>query len=44
VAFSVWSLYNAIIQSDIWVYNNKKIWKMKIALKTKIFGWYSLEG
>jgi hypothetical protein len=33
--FSVRSLYNAIIQSDIPVDNNKKIWKMKIPLKTK---------
>jgi hypothetical protein len=38
--FSKSSLYNAIIQSDIPVDDNKKIWKMKIPLKTKILGWY----
>jgi hypothetical protein len=32
--FSVGSQYNAIIQSDIPVDNNKKIWKIKIPLKT----------
>jgi hypothetical protein len=37
--FSVSSLCNAIIQYDIPVDDNKKIWKMKIPLK-KIFGWY----
>jgi hypothetical protein len=42
--FSVRSLYNAIIQSDIPFDNNKKIWKMKIPLKTKIFGWYLRRG
>jgi hypothetical protein len=42
--FSVASLYNAIIQSDIPVDNNKKIWKMKIPLKTKIFAWYLRRG
>jgi hypothetical protein len=34
-AFSVDSLYKAILQSDIPVNNNKKVWKMKIPLKTK---------
>jgi hypothetical protein len=38
--FSVGSLYKAIIQSDIPVNCNKKIWKMKIPLKTKKIGWY----
>jgi hypothetical protein len=33
--FSVDSLYKAIMQSDIPVDNNNKIWKMKIPLKTK---------
>jgi hypothetical protein len=42
--FSVCLLYNAIIQSDIPVGDNKKIWKMKIPLKTKIFGWYLRRG
>jgi hypothetical protein len=32
--FSVDSLYNAILHSDLPVDNNKKIWKMKIPLKT----------
>jgi hypothetical protein len=38
--FSVCLLYKVIVQSDIPINNNKKIWKMKITLKTKIFGWY----
>jgi hypothetical protein len=33
--FSVDPLYKAIMQSDVPVDNNKKIWKMKIPLKTK---------
>jgi hypothetical protein len=35
VAFSVDLLYNVILQYDLLVDNNKKIWKMKIPLKTK---------
>jgi hypothetical protein len=42
--FSIGSLYKAIIESDILVNSNKKIWKMKIPLKTKIFGWYLHRG
>jgi hypothetical protein len=42
--FSVGLLYKAIIQSDISVNNNKKIWNMKIPLKTKEFGWYLRRG
>jgi hypothetical protein len=42
--FSVGFLYKAIIQSDIPVNNNKKIWKMKIPLKTKKNGWYLRRG
>jgi hypothetical protein len=42
--FSVRLLYNAIIQSDIPVGDNKKIWKMKIPQITKIFGWYLRRG
>jgi hypothetical protein len=38
------NLYKAIIQSDIPVNSNKKIWKLKIPLKTKIFGWYLRRG
>jgi hypothetical protein len=34
-----WSLL-----SDLPVDNNKKIWKMKIPLKIKIFGWYLRRG
>jgi hypothetical protein len=42
--FSIGSLYNATIQSDIPVNSNKKIGKMKIPLKTKIFGGYLRRG
>ena len=33
-------MYRALVQSDVPVDNNKKIWKMKIPLKNKIFAWY----
>ena len=33
--FSVESMYRALIQSDVPVDNNKKIWKMKILLRIK---------
>jgi hypothetical protein len=36
--------HKAILQSDIPVDNNKKIWKMKIPLKNKKFGWYLRRG
>jgi hypothetical protein len=39
-AFSVKSFYNAILHSDLPVDNNKKIWKMKLPLKSKIFCWH----
>jgi hypothetical protein len=42
--FTVDSLYNAILQFDLPVDNNKKIWKMKIPLKTKNFAWYLRRG
>jgi hypothetical protein len=42
--FSVASMYNALIQPNITVDNNLKIWKMKIALKTKVFAWYLRRG
>jgi hypothetical protein len=42
--FSIGSLYNVIIQSDIPVDNNKKIWKMKIPLKTKNLVGICVEG
>jgi hypothetical protein len=43
-AFSIDSLYKAILQSDIPIDNKNKIWKMKIPLKTNIFGWYLCRG
>ena len=42
--FSVASMYRVLIQSDIPVDTNKKIWKMKIPLKTKVFAWYLRRG
>ena len=43
--FTVDSMYRAMIQSDVSVdNNNKKIWKMKIPLKNKIFAWYLRRG
>jgi hypothetical protein len=42
--FSVDSMYNALIHLDIPVDSNKMIWKMKISLKTKVFGWYLRRG
>jgi hypothetical protein len=42
--FSVDSMYNALIQSDTPVEKNKKIWSMKIPLKTKVFAWYLRRG
>jgi hypothetical protein len=42
--FSVASMYNALISSDLQVLDNKKIWKMKIPLKNKIFAWYLRRG
>ena len=38
--FMVDSMYNSLIQPDVPVNNKKKIWKMKITLKTKVFAWY----
>jgi hypothetical protein len=35
--FSVAFMYNALILPDVPVYDNKKIWKMKIPLKNKVF-------
>ena len=42
--FSVDSMYKILIQPDIPVDNNKKLWKMKIPLKTKVFAWYLRRG
>ena len=38
------SMYRVLIQSDVPVDNNKKIWKVKIPLKNKIFAWYLRRG
>ena len=37
-------MYKALIQPVVPVDNNKKIWKMKIPLKIKIFAWYLRRG
>ena len=37
-------MYRALIQPEVLVDNNKKIWKMKIPLKTKMFAWYLRRG
>ena len=42
--FSVDSMYKALIQSDMPVDSHKKLWKMKMPLKTKIFAWYARRG
>jgi hypothetical protein len=42
--FTVSSLYNAIIQPEIPVDKNKKLWKMKMPLKIRIFGCYLHRG
>ena len=42
--FSVDSMYRALVHSDVPVDNNKKIWKMKVPLKIKIFGWFLRRG
>ena len=42
--FFVDSLYRALVQPDVSVDDNKKIWKMKIPVKTKIFAWYLRRG
>jgi hypothetical protein len=38
--FSVDFMYNALIYLHVQVDSNKMIWKMKIPLKIKVFGWY----
>ena len=42
--FSVDSMYRALIHPEVPVDNNKKIWKMKIPRKTKVFAWYLRRG
>ena len=41
--FSVDSMYRSLIQSDLPV-DNKKLWKMKMPLKVKIFAWSARRG
>ena len=42
--FSVDSMYRAIVQPEIPVDNNNKIWQMKVPLKLKVFAWYLRKG
>jgi hypothetical protein len=36
--FSINSMYNILVQSDVLVDKNSKLWKLKIPLKIKVFG------
>jgi hypothetical protein len=38
--FSLDFMYTALVHSDAPVDNNKKIWKMKVPLRIKVFGMY----
>jgi hypothetical protein len=38
------SMYNALIEHDVFVDNNSKIWKMKIPIITKVYTWYLRRG
>jgi hypothetical protein len=44
--FSVGSMYNALIQPNIPIdkADNDKIWKLKLPLCVKVFGWYLRKG
>jgi hypothetical protein len=44
--FSVASMYNALIRSDVSInkISNNKLWKLKIPLRIKVFGWYLRKG
>jgi hypothetical protein len=44
--FSVGSMYNALITPDIPIdkINNDKLWKLKLPLRIKVFGWYLRKG
>jgi hypothetical protein len=44
--FSVDSMYNALIQPDIPIdkHSNDKLWKLKLPLWIKVFGWYLRKG
>jgi hypothetical protein len=38
------SMYRALVDTNIPVDNNHKIWKMKVSLKVKIFAWHLEKG
>jgi hypothetical protein len=44
--FSVASMYNALILPDVPIdkISNDKLWKLKIPLRIKVFGWYLRKG
>jgi hypothetical protein len=42
--FTVESIYRALVDTNIPVDKNHKIWKMKVPLKVKIFAWYLRKG
>ncbi|WVZ54481.1 hypothetical protein U9M48_005268, partial [Paspalum notatum var. saurae] len=42
--FTVKSLYNFLVNQIALPMNNKKLWKLKLALKIKIFVWFLMKG
>ena len=42
--FSVGSMYDALVHTDMPVRNNKHLWKIRVPLKIKIFTWYLCRG
>jgi hypothetical protein len=44
--FSLASMYNALILPDVPIdkNSNDKLWKLKISLQIKVFGWYLRKG
>jgi hypothetical protein len=40
------SMYNALIQPDIPIekVSNDKLWKLKLLMRIKVFGWYLRKG
>jgi hypothetical protein len=44
--FSIDSMYNALILPDVPIdkSSNNKLWKLKILLRIKVFGWYLRKG
>jgi hypothetical protein len=44
--FSIASMYNALIQPDLPSdkISNNKLWRLKIPLRIKVFGWYLRKG